>query len=134
SGSAAPQGPISVLAAAAEAADVPVYVEGVGTAQAFNTVTVRPQVDGRLMEVAFQEGQDVRKGDLLARIDDRTYRAELDQALAKKAQDQATLENAKHDLERYIALAATNSVTKQQADTQRSVVAQTQALLQSDEA
>jgi len=84
--------------------------------------------------VAFQEGQDVRKGDVLARIDDRTYRAELDQAVAKQAQDQATLENAKRDLERYIALAATNSVTKQQADTQRAVVAQTQAMLQADQA
>ena len=130
----AQQGPIAVLTTPAKSQDVPVTVTGVGTAMPTNTVTVRSQVDGQLTQVLFKEGQDVKKGDILARLDDRSYKAQLDQAVAKKAQDQASLDNAKHDLERYINLAASNSVTKQQVDTQRSTVAQAEALLRSDDA
>ena len=125
---------ISVLAVEAKLADVPVYLESVGTARPLNTVTVRPQVDGQLMQILFQEGQDVRKGDVLARIDPTTYQAQYDQAVAKKAQDAAMLDNARRDLERYARLAETNAGTKQQADTQRSTVAQLEAQLKSDQA
>lgn len=124
----------SVLAAVATRGDVPVYLDAVGTVKALNTVTVRPQVDGQLIQIAFAEGQDVKKGDILARIDPSTYQATLDQALAKKAQDEAQLDNAKRDLERYNRLAQTSAGTAQQADTQRSTVAQFQAQLKSDQA
>jgi multidrug efflux system membrane fusion protein len=128
------EGPVPVLVAAAARADVPVYLDAVGTIKALNTVTVRPQVDGKLIEVAFKEGQDVKKGDVLARIDPTTYQAQLDQALAKKAQDEANLANTRIDLERYERLAATNSINRQQADTQRALVAQLQAQVNSDQA
>jgi membrane fusion protein, multidrug efflux system len=127
-------GPVPVLAAPAAKADVPVYLEAVGTIKALNTVTVSPQVDGKLISVGFKEGQDVKKGDVLARIDPTTYQAQLDQALAKKAQDEAVLANAKVDLERYEKLAATNAINRQQADTQKALVAQTAALVQADTA
>jgi multidrug efflux system membrane fusion protein len=128
------EAPVPVLATPAKLADVPVYLEGVGTARALNTVTVRPQVEGKLISVAFKEGQDVKKGFVLARIDPTTYQAQLDQAAAKKAQDEALLANARLDLERYTRLAANNSITKQQADTQRSTVAQLEAQVQADQA
>ncbi|KQY98202.1 hypothetical protein ASD45_19775 [Pseudolabrys sp. Root1462] len=128
------EGPTPVLAANAQFSDVPVYLDAVGTARALNTVTVRPQVDGKLLSVKFQEGQDVKKGDVLAQIDPTTFQATLDQAIAKKAQDEALLSNAKNDLARYEQLAATNAINKQQADTQRSLVAQYTAQVQSDQA
>ncbi|MGA0596413.1 efflux RND transporter periplasmic adaptor subunit [Enterovirga sp. CN4-39] len=127
------EGPVSVLAEAARVADVPVILEAVGTAQALNTVTVRSQVDGRLMELAFREGEDVKKGDLLARIDPTIYQAQYDQAVAKKAQDEANLANARIDLERYASLAKTNYGSKQQADTQRALVAQLEAQVKADQ-
>ena len=127
-------GPVPVLAAAAKLADVPIYLDAVGTTRALNTVTVRPQVDGKLIGVGFKEGQDVRKGDVLARIDPTTYKAQLDQAMAKKAQDEALLGNARIDLDRYERLAATNSINRQQADTQRALVAQIEAQVKSDQA
>lgn len=129
----AADGPVPVLAASVRKADVPVYLDAVGTTKALNTVTVRPQVDGKLLEVAFKEGQDVKKDDVLARIDPTTYQAQLDQAVAKKAQNEALLANARTDLERYERLALTNSINRQQADTQKSLVAQLQAQLQSDQ-
>jgi multidrug efflux system membrane fusion protein len=131
---AAEGGPVPVLVAAAAKADVPVYLDAVGTIRALNTVTVRPQVDGRLLSVDFKEGDDVKKGDALARIDPTTYQAQLDQAIAKKAQDEAQLANAKIDLDRYERLAATNAINRQQADTQRALVAQIAAQVQSDQA
>jgi multidrug efflux system membrane fusion protein len=130
----ADSGPVPVLAAAAAKADVPVYLDAVGTTKALNTVTVRPQVDGKLLSVGFKEGDDVKKGDVLARIDPTTYQAQLDQTIGKKAQDEAQLANAKTDLDRYERLAATNAINRQQADTQRALVAQFAALVQSDQA
>jgi multidrug efflux system membrane fusion protein len=130
----AAEGPVPVLVASARTADVPVYLIAVGTIKPLNTVTVRPQVDGRLLSVNFQEGQDVKKGDVLARIDPVTYQAQLDQTIAKKAQDEAQLANARIDLDRYERLAATASINRQQADTQKALVAQLEALVKSDQA
>ncbi|PRH86861.1 efflux RND transporter periplasmic adaptor subunit [Labrys okinawensis] len=127
-------GPLPVLIAEAKTADVPVYLYGVGTVKAYNTVTITPQVSGQIVDMPFREGQDVKKGDVIARIDDSTYKAALDQAIAKRAQDQALLDNARRDLERYVGLAASNSVTRQTADTQRATVAQYEAQLKSDDA
>ena len=127
-------GPVPVLAAAAAKADVPVYLDAVGTIKALNTVTVRPQVDGKLLSVGFKEGDDVKKGDVLARIDPTIYQAQLDQAIAKKAQDAAQLANAKIDLDRYEKLMASNAINRQQFDTQRALVNQNAALVQSDQA
>jgi multidrug efflux system membrane fusion protein len=126
--------PVPVLASLAKSADVPVYFDGVGTARALNTVTVRPQVDGKIIKISFVEGQDVQKGFILAKIDPVTYQAAYDQTVAKKAQDEAQLANAKLDLERYTKLAATNAINKQQLDTQRALVSQLQAQVQLDQA
>src|SRR2546426_12129232 len=101
-GNTTPAEAVPVLAVEARIADVPVYLDGVGTARALNTVTVRPQVDGKLIAVSFTEGMDVPKGYLLAKIDPVTYQAQYDQVVAKKAQDEAILANARLDLERYI--------------------------------
>jgi membrane fusion protein, multidrug efflux system len=128
------EGPVPVLAAPVTRADVPVYLDAVGTIKALNTVTVRPQVDGKLLSVNFKEGDDVKKGDVLARIDPVLFQAQLGQAVAKKAQDEAQLSNSKIDLERYERLAVTNAINKQQADTQRALVAQNTALVQADQA
>ena len=130
----ADEGAIPVIAAEARTADVPVYLEGVGTVQAFNTVTVHSQVDGQLIKVAFREGQDVKKGDLLAQIDPATYQAQLEQAQAKKALDETQLANARVDLERYLYLVKTDSGPKQQADTQRALVSQLEAQIKQDQA
>jgi multidrug efflux system membrane fusion protein len=97
-------------------------------------VSVRPQVDGKLINVSFREGQDVQKGFVLAKIDPAIYQAAYDQAIAKKAQDEAQLANARLDLERYARLAATNAVNKQQLDTQKATVKQLEAQVQIDEA
>lgn len=125
---------VPVLAATPKIQDVPVYLDGVGSVKALNNVTVRAQVDGKLIKVNFKEGQDVKAGDVLGEIDPVLYKALYDQAVAKKAQDEATLANAKLDLTRYQQLAQTNAGSKQQADTQKSVVAQQEALVNSDQA
>jgi multidrug efflux system membrane fusion protein len=130
----AASGPAPVLAADVKRADVPVYLEAVGTTRALKMVTVRPQVDGKLLSVNFDEGQQVKQGDVLARIDPVIYQAQLDQAKAKKAQDEALLANARNDLARYQTLAAANAINKQQADTQKSLVAQYTAQVQADQA
>ncbi len=126
--------PAPVLAARATVADVPVYLDAVGTTRALNTVTVRAQVSGQIVKVGFREGQDVKRGEVLAEIDPRTYQAQYDQAVAKKAQDEATLANARIDLDRYARLVASNSGSKQQADTQKALVAQLEAQVQGDQA
>ena len=131
---ARPDPAVPVLAATASIQDVPVYLEGVGSIRALNTVTVRSQVDGKLIAVDFVEGQDVKKGDVLAEIDPVIYQAQYDQAVAKKAQDQAQLANQRLDLVRYEQLAASNAGSKQQADTQRALVAQTEAIVKADQA
>lgn len=127
-------GAIPVLVSPARSADVPVYIDGVGAGKAWNSVLIRNQVDGVLLKLLFTEGQDVHKGDPIAKIDPTLYQAQLDQAIAKKAQDAATLANARLDLQRYINLSSTNAVTKQQVDTQRATVAQQEALVQYDTA
>jgi multidrug efflux system membrane fusion protein len=125
---------VPVLAATPRVQDVPVYLDGVGAVRALNTVTVRPQVDGKLIAVNFTEGQDVKKGDVLGEIDPVIYKAQFDQAVAKKAQDEAQLANMRLDLIRYQQLAASNAGSKQQADTQRATVAQQEALVNADQA
>jgi multidrug efflux system membrane fusion protein len=125
---------VPVLAATPRIQDVPVYLEGVGSVRALNNVLVRAQVDGKLIVVNFTEGQDVKKGDILGEIDPAIYKAQYDQAVAKKAQDEAQLANMRLDLTRYQQLAASNAGSKQQADTQRAVVAQQEALVNADQA
>jgi multidrug efflux system membrane fusion protein len=126
--------PVPVLVASAEQKDVPIFLDALGTVQAFNTVTVKAMVDGPLNSVNFIEGQDVKNGDLLAQIDPRTYQAAYDQAVAKKAQDEAMLANARLDLARYTKLAANNYTSAQQADTARAQVAQDEAQVKQDQA
>jgi multidrug efflux system membrane fusion protein len=126
--------PIPVLVATATRRDVPIYLDGLGTVQAFYTVTIKPMVDGPLVAVDFHEGEDVRKGDVLARIDPRTFQAALDQTTAKKAQDEALLANARVDLTRYQKLVSNAYTSAQQADTQKSLVAQLEAQLRQDQA
>ncbi|MBK1657684.1 efflux RND transporter periplasmic adaptor subunit [Paracraurococcus ruber] len=125
---------VIVTLAAAQARDVPVWRSGLGSVQAFQSVTIRSRVDGQLDRVAFTEGQDVEKGDLLAEIDPRPYQAALDQAVAQKARDEAQLANARLDLQRYATLAQTQFASRQQLDTQRATVAQFEATVQADAA
>ena len=125
---------IAVETAVATEADVPVYRSGLGSVQAFYTVTVTPRVDGALTKIAFTEGQTVKPGDLLAQIDPRPYQAALDQAVANRDKDAAQLANAQHDLERYITLAPQNFTSKQVLDTQRALVAQLTAQAKGDQA
>ncbi len=125
-------GPVPITAAAATRRDVPVVLDALGTVTPLATITVRAQVDGQLVEVAFIEGQEVSRGDLLARIDPRPYQASLAQALAKQAQDQALLNNARLDLARYQELSRSNGTSRQQLDTQRALVGQYEALVQAD--
>ena len=132
SGATAPAVPVTAALAARR--DVPVFLQGLGNVQPYNTVTLRPQVDGQLMQIGFKEGQEVRPGDVLAQIDPRTYQAALDQALAKKAQDEAQLANAKLDLQRYASLVEKNYIARQQLDTTRAQVAQMEAAVQGDAA
>jgi membrane fusion protein, multidrug efflux system len=124
--------PVRVTTAPVEKSDFPVYLTGLGTVQGFNTVLVRTRVDGQIDKVAFKEGQTVNQGDLLVEIDPRPYQATLDQAKAKKAQDEANLANANLDLQRYTKLG--EFATRQQTDTQRSTVAQLTAQIAADEA
>jgi multidrug efflux system membrane fusion protein len=123
---------VPVKLASVEKADFPVYLTGLGTVQGFNTVVVRTRVDGQIDKIAFQEGQFVKQGDTLVEIDPRPFRAALDQAKAKKAQDQANLANANLDLQRFTKLG--EFATRQQTDTQRSTVAQLTAQIEADDA
>jgi multidrug efflux system membrane fusion protein len=123
---------VPVTAGLAETKNIPVYLTGLGTVQAFNTVVVKVRVDGQLDKVAFTEGQDVKAGDLLAQIDPRPFQAALDQTKAVKAKDEAQLENAKRDLQRFINLH--DFATKQSVDTQSALVRQLDATIQGDQA
>jgi multidrug efflux system membrane fusion protein len=123
---------VPVLATRVERQAVPVQLEAVATVRPLNTVTIKPQVDGRLLRVAFEEGQEVKAGDLLAEIDPATYQAALDQAVAKRAVTETQLDNAKHDYER---MAKIPGVTAQKTvDTQAALVAQLKAQRQADDA
>lgn len=126
--------PVPVLTAMAEARDVPIYLDGLGTVQAFNSVSVRAQIDGPLVQIAFREGQDVKAGEVLARIDPRPYQASLDMAQAKKQQDEANLANARLDAARYQKLVAGNFSSGQQADTAKAQVSQLEAQVRGDQA
>src|SRR5713226_6580371 len=123
---------VPVTVAPVTKADFPVYLGGLGTVQGFNTVLVRTRVDGQIDKIAFKEGQLVNQGDLLVQIDPRPLQAALDQAKAKKAQDEANLANANLDLQRFTKLG--EFATRQQTDTQRSTVAQLTAQLAADDA
>ncbi len=123
-----------VSAATAERRDVPVMREGIGSVVAGALVTVKAQVDGRLMAVEFRDGETVRKGQVLARLDRASFEAQLEQALARQAQNEAALNHAQMELERFERLASANAGTRQQADQQRAVVAQLRAQLRADRA
>ena len=125
---------IPVTVAQVKTADFPVYLHGLGTVQPYDTVTVRSRVDGEVTKVAFKQGQMVKEGDLLVQIDPRPYQAALDQALAKKAQDEANLKNAQLDLQRYTTLAKEDSIARQQLDTQQATVDQLIAQIKGDQA
>lgn len=127
-------GRIVVTVATVERRDMAIHREGIGTVTPNAFVTIRAQVEGRLLEIAFREGQEVKTGDLLARIDPAAAQAALDQALARLAQNQANLANARIELERYERLAAANASPRQQADQQRAQVAQLTAQLRADQA
>lgn len=124
--------PVSV--ARVTARDVPVFLRGLGNVTAFNTVTVHTRVDGQLVEVKFKEGQEVKKGDLLAVVDPRPYQAALDQAKATLAKDQAAQRDAEVNLRRYQALAQDQVIAQQQLDTQRSTVGQFAGQIGADQA
>ena len=126
--------PIAVQIAKVGHTDVPIYLQGLGTVQAFYTVTVTARVDGEIQKIAFTEGQEVKKGDLLAQIDPRPNQAAYEQAVATKAKDAAMLANAKRDLERYILLQPQDLASKQTVDTARAAVDQFNAQLQVDQA
>ncbi len=125
---------IPVQTALARQADVPVYYDGLGTVQAFNTITVTTRVDGRLQSVNFVEGQNVKAGDVLAQIDPRPYQATFDEAVATKAKDQAQLADAQIDLRRFTTLAAQNAISAEMLDTQTALVGQLDAQVKMDQA
>ena len=125
---------IPVVTATAARGSMGVYLNGLGLATAFNTVIVRTRVDGELIKVAFEEGQLVHAGDLLAKIDPRPYQVQLEQAEGQMARDEATLNNAKVDLTRYQVLMSQDAIPKQQLDTQVATVRQSEGAIKSDQA
>jgi membrane fusion protein, multidrug efflux system len=126
--------PVPVVPGVVEQRDVPIYLDGLGTVQAFNTVTVRSRVDGQVQRIAFQEGQDVKAGDLLAQIDPAPFQAILDQSTARKAQDEAQLAVARLTLARDAELLAGKVLPQQEYDTQKALVDQLEATVKGDQA
>lgn len=129
---APPSIPVSITEAAQS--DVPIYTDALGTVQALNTVAMRAQVTGQIVSIDFHEGQVVRKGDVLAKIDPAPFKAVLDQAIAKKSQDEATLVDAEKDLARFKTLVLKDFETQQNVDAQQAKVDQTKASLNADQA
>lgn len=127
-------GPMPVGTSPVQKGDMPVYLTGLGTVTPLANVTVKTQINGQLTEVAFQEGQAVKKGDFLAQIDPRPYQVALGQAEGQLAKDQAALKNAQVDLARYRTLVAQNSIARQTLDTQAALVQQDQGVIQADQA
>jgi len=125
---------VPVTAQTVATSDFPVFLDGLGTVQPYDTVTVRSRVDGQVVNVAFKQGQMIKKGDLLVQIDPRPFKAALEQAQAKKAQDEATLRNAQLDLQRAITLAKQQAGPVQQVDTQKALVDQLTAQINGDQA
>ena len=130
----APVQPIPVIAAVAQQRELPIVLTGLGTVTALNTATVHSQITGLLITVDFQEGQPVKKGDLLAQIDPRTYEAQLEQTQATLNHDQTNLSNAQLNLSRYSELAKTNSIARQQVDDQAAAVNELMAQIKNDQA
>lgn len=125
---------VPVRVASAVTQDIDIYLKSLGTVTAYNTVTVRSRVSGELVDVPFQEGQQVKAGDLLAQVDPRAFQVALDQARGTQMQNQALLENARRDLQRYQALFKQDSIAKQQVDTQAALVRQYEGTIKSDQA
>ena len=125
---------VPVTVADVRKGDFPIYLNGLGTVQPFDTVLVRSRVDGEVIKVGFKQGQMVKEGDMLVEIDPRPYQAAYDQAVAKKAQDEANLKNAHLNLARYNELAKKDFATRQQLDTQEATVEQLTAQIKGDQA
>jgi multidrug efflux system membrane fusion protein len=125
---------IPVTVAQTQTADFPVYLNGLGVVEPYDTVTVSSRVDGEITKIAFRQGQMVKEGDVLALIDPRPYQAALDQALSKKAQDEANIKNAQANLQRYSTLAQQDFASRQQLDTQQATVDQLAAQIKGDQA
>jgi membrane fusion protein, multidrug efflux system len=131
---AAPPPSVPVIATTAAQQDVPIYYDALGTVMAFNTVSIRTQVTGQIVSIDFRQGQDVKKGDVLAKIDPDPFKAALDQAVAKKAEDRATLIDAEKDLARFKTLVLRNAETQQNVDSQQAKVDLTKAMIEADQA
>jgi multidrug efflux system membrane fusion protein len=125
---------IPVMTDKARRADVPIFLTGLGTVQAFNSVLIKSRVDGQIVKIRYEEGKDIHAGDVLIEIDRAPFEAALAQAEANKLKDQAQLDNARLDLARYTNLAKTFASTAQQVDTARALVAQTEAIVKADQA
>jgi membrane fusion protein, multidrug efflux system len=125
---------VPVVASAVRSGDVPIYLRGIGTVIAYNTVVIRSQIQGQITNITFNEGQTVKVGDTLAEIDPRPYQAQLDQMIATRDRDQAQLTNSQANLSRYNQLLAKGDATVQLADTQKAQVTQVQSAIKSDEA
>jgi multidrug efflux system membrane fusion protein len=126
--------PIPVTVAQAKKADFPVYLNGLGAVEPYQTVLIRSRVDGQVTKIAFKQGQMIKEGDVLVQIDPRPYQAALDQAVAKKAQDEATLKNAQLDLVRYAGLAKEDSIALMKFNTQQATVDELIAQIKGDQA
>ena len=133
-GSSGAQSAVPVLTASVASRDVPIWLSGLGTVQAFNTVTVRPRVSGTLDTINFTEGQNVKAGDILAQIDPRPYRNALERAKARRAQNEAQLANAQRELDRARGLFESDAESRQLLDQQEATVAQLTAVTQGDQA